>query len=127
MKEEDWKMKEENPAVHNYKDLVVWQKSISLVKIVYQLTKELPASERFVLTDQIRRAVVSIPSNIAEGQKRLNRKETVQFTGITLGSTAEVETQLVIMHQLHGTDTEEANLLVEEISKMLSGLIRSLR
>ena len=70
---------------------------------------------------------MSIPSNIAEGQKRLNRKDTVQFTGITLGSTAEVETQLVIMHQLHGTDTEEANLLVEEISKMLSGLIRSLR
>lgn len=70
---------------------------------------------------------MSIPSNIAEGQKRLNRKETVQFTGIALGSTAEVETQLVIMHQLHGTDTEEANLLVEEISKMLSGLIRSLR
>lgn len=120
-------MKEENPSVQNYKDLVVWQKAMLLVKAVYVVCSKLPKNEQYALSDQLRRAAISIPSNIAEGQKRLNRQETVQFTGIALGSTAEVETQLLLVKDLYEIDTDEELQLTEEISKMLSGLIRALR
>ena len=114
-------------TITNYKDLLVWQKSMGLVGSVYRICKVLPKSEQFVLSDQIRRSAISIPSNIAEGQKRLNRAETIQFTGIALGPAAELETQLILVEQLHGISTKTELEITLEISKMLSGLIRSLR
>lgn len=100
---------------------------MQLVKIVYSLCKQLPPSEQFVMSDQLRRSAISIPSNIAEGQKRLNRAETIQFTGIALGSAAELETQLLLCNDLFNLPIDEALILVIDIQKLLSGLIRSLR
>ena len=83
-------------VVSSYRDLVVWQKAMTLVSSVYQLTRSFPDFERFGLTSQIQRAAVSIPSNIAEGQGRLATKEFRQFLGIARGSLKELETQLLI-------------------------------
>jgi four helix bundle protein len=84
----------------NHKDLDVWKKSMDLVETIYQLTNNFPDSEKFGLTNQIRRAVVSIPSNIAEGSGRKSDKELIQFLHIALGSLAEVETQYLIAVRL---------------------------
>lgn len=84
----------------NHKDLEVWKKSMDLVETVYQLTSDFPDSEKFGLTNQIRRAVVAIPSNIAEGSGRKSDKELIQFLHIALGSLAEVETQYLISLRL---------------------------
>lgn len=118
-------MKED--SVQNYKDLVVWQKSMKLVAMIYPLCRQLPKSEQFVMSDQIRRSAISIPSNIAEGQKRLNRAETIQFTGIALGSAAELETQLLLAKDIYALPVEGALAAVIEVQKLFSGLIRSLR
>jgi four helix bundle protein len=84
----------------NYKDLVVWQKGISLAKSTYQLTTKFPAEERFGLVSQTRRAAISIPSNIAEGQARHTTGEFIQFISHAEGSTAELETQLILSIEL---------------------------
>jgi four helix bundle protein len=84
----------------SHKDLEVWKKSMDLVEIIYQLTNNFPDTEKFGLTNQIRRAVVSIPSNIAEGSGRKSDKELIQFVHIALGSLAEVETQYLISLRL---------------------------
>lgn len=84
----------------NHKDLEVWKKSMDLVESVYQMTNSFPDSEKFGLTNQIRRAVVSIPSNIAEGSGRKSDKELIQFIHIAIGSLAEVETQYLISLRL---------------------------
>ncbi len=84
----------------NHKDLEVWKRSMGLVESVYQLTNDFPETEKFGLTNQIRRAVVSIPSNIAEGAGRKSDKELIQFVHIALGSLAEVETQYLIALRL---------------------------
>jgi four helix bundle protein len=86
--------------VMNHKDLEVWKKSMDLVESVYQLTNNFPDTEKFGLTNQIRRAVVSIPSNIAEGAGRKSDKELIQFVHIAIGSLAEVETQYLISLRL---------------------------
>jgi len=85
----------------DYKDLQVWQESMNLVEEVYKLVKLLPKEETYALSDQLRRAVVSIPSNIAEGQNRNTGKEFIQFLYISLGSASEVETQLLIAQRLN--------------------------
>ena len=84
----------------SYRDLEVWKLSIELVKAIYQITAQFPASEKFGLIQQIRRAAVSIPSNIAEGQFRNSTKEFKQFLAIALGSAAELETQLIIAKEI---------------------------
>jgi four helix bundle protein len=84
----------------NHKNLEVWKKSMDLVESVYQLTNNFPDTEKFGLTNQIRRAVVSIPSNIAEGAGRKSDKELIQFVHIAIGSLAEVETQYLISLRL---------------------------
>ncbi|CAM4307437.1 four helix bundle protein [Flavobacterium terrigena] len=84
----------------NHKDLEVWKKSMDLVESIYQMTNDFPDSEKFGLTNQIRRAVVSIPSNIAEGSGRKSDKELIQFIHIAIGSLAEVETQYLISLRL---------------------------
>lgn len=110
-----------------FKSLVVWQRSMSLVAEVYGLVQNLPAKEQYALADQIRRAVVSIPSNIAEGNRRGGKKEYVHFLRVANGSLAELETQLLLLESLYPPhNTEKALLLVEEIGKMLFVLIRKL-
>jgi four helix bundle protein len=86
--------------IKSYRDLLIWQKSIEFVKQVYQETANFPDSERYGLTNQLRRAAVSVPSNIAEGQARQHKGEFRQFLFIALGSIAELETQIIISQQL---------------------------
>jgi four helix bundle protein len=115
--------------INSFRELIVWKKSIELTKSVYQLTQKLPKSELYGLTSQIRRSVISIPSNIAEGYNRRNRKEFLQFLGIAYGSAAETETQLVLIKELYIIDDEEINIsfsLDTEIQKMLYSLMKKL-
>lgn len=112
--------------MENHKQLVVWQKSITLVKLIYQQTLYFPADEKFGLTNQMRRCSVSIPSNIAEGYGRGHDKELIQFLRISLGSSSELDTQLIISKELQYMNEEnftEIATLNREIAKMLSSLI----
>ncbi len=114
-------------SIKSYKDLLVWQKSILLVKEVYQLTELFPADEKFGIISQIRRAVVSIPSNIAEGWGRMSRKNYIQFLRTARGSLFELETQIIISKELkYYTGYENIESLIVEVSKMLNSLIRKL-
>lgn len=114
----------------SYKELIVWQKSIRLTTAVYETTKSYPKSELYGLTSQMRRSAVSIPSNIAEGSTRQYLPEYLQFLNIALGSAAELETQLLIAHELKFLEKlkfEELLDLLIEIIKMLNSLIKKLR
>lgn len=113
----------------NMQDLKVWQRAIDLTVCIYRLTQGFPKQETYGLTSQIRRASVSIASNIAEGRGRLNPGEFRQFLGIALGSTFEVKTQLVVAKRLEmGSPAKlnEACELGEEVSKMLTSFIQTL-
>lgn len=113
-----------------YKELIVWQKSYKLTLLIYSLTKKFPKEELYSIVSQIRRAVVSIPSNIAEGYCRSGRREYVQFLQIAFASGAELETQLLISRDLKyisNKDFNEANSLLEEVMKMLNSLISKIR
>ena len=111
----------------SYKELTVWQRSIELVKETYKLTNEFPKSEVYGLAIQMRRAAVSIPSNIAEGYLRKNRKEFLQFLRIAYGSSAELETQLIIAKDLYtNVNYQRADSLLEEVQKMFNGIIKKL-
>lgn len=114
-------------TVKSYQNLDVWKNSIDLVVDVYKLTKKLPPEERYCLSDQMRRAVISIPSNIAEGQKRFTISDTVHFCSIALGSLAELETQILIVHKVYDLNVTDLQSKCEIISRMLHALIRSLR
>jgi four helix bundle protein len=115
--------------VSSYKDLVVWQRSIKLSLSIYRLTATFPIEERYGITSQLRRASVSIPSNIAEGYGRGSRKEYKQFLSIARGSTLEVQTQLIIANELGYCNLEtfkQTDPLSQEVSKMLYSLIQKL-
>ncbi len=112
--------------IKSYKDLIVWQKSYELTKLIYTLTMRLPKDEIYGLSSQIRRSAVSIPSNIAEGSHRKTRKDFGQFLHIAFGSVGEVETQLYLCRDLYNIDTSNALKLIEEISKMLRVFIKKL-
>lgn len=114
-------------ATYSFRNLTVWQRSMQLAEDVYTLAKDLPKSELYALTDQLKRCAVSVPSNIAEGQKRLNKQETIQFSGIALGSVAELQTQLILCQRIYSLDTNNLVDECDQIGKMLTGLIRSLR
>ena len=106
----------------NHKDLDVWKKSMDLVELIYQLTSTFPTDEKFGLISQMRRAAVSIPSNIAEGAARKGDKELVQFLMIALGSLSEVETQYLISVRLNYTKKEEnLETTLLEVKKLLLG------
>jgi four helix bundle protein len=112
----------------SYKDLLVWQKAMDLVVETYQLSKMFPKEELYALTNQVRRAAVSVPSNIAEGQARQSKAEFRNFLSIAQGSLAEVETQLLIAQRLNyltEAELQKAMQLREEVSKMLVALRRS--
>ena len=115
---------------HSFKDLIVWQKAIALTLAIYRLTESFPHSERYGLTDQLRRAAVSVASNIAEGYGRATRGEYLQFLGHARGSNCEVETQLLIVAALgFGIESDRATAvkLCADVSRLLRGLIQSLR
>lgn len=114
----------------DYKDLKVWQKSISLANDLYKITEKFPKEEQFGLTNQLRRAVVSISSNIAEGSGRETSKDFAHFVSIAKGSLREIETQLIIANNLDFIDSDKLSDLQEEITeldKMLFGLRKSLK
>ena len=115
--------------MRDHKDLIVWQKSMELTRIIYTLTKRFPQGEIFGLTNQIRRAVVSIPSNIAEGFGRNSDKQFIHFLKIAKGSAAELETQLLISRDLSyltAKDAKSTLALYDEIARMLGALIRNI-
>ena len=114
----------------NHKELTVWQKSMELVKEVYRLVKKLPKEETYALSDQMRRAVVSIPSNIAEGNARESEKEFLRFLSVAQGSNAELETQLLIcadLGYLTEKDIQYSLMLCEETAKMLRVFINKIK
>ncbi len=113
--------------ISTHKDLIVWQNAIKFVKDIYDITKDFPKEEIYGLTSQIRRSAVSIPSNIAEGAGRKSKKEFLQYLYIAVGSLAELETQLIIAKELEYIKSDALSLRLDEIRKMLTGLIRSLK
>ena len=113
----------------SYKELIVYQKGYSLSLLIYQITAKFPEDEKWGMVSQMRRSAVSIPCNIAEGYKRKGKKEYIQFLHVALGSCGELETLLSLSKDLNFVEYvkfEEAYLLQEEISKMLTRLIASL-
>ena len=115
--------------MHNYKELKVWQKARELVKFIYQLTQKFPKEEIYALTSQIRRAVISIPSNIAEGAGHTSKKEFSRYLGIAYASSCELDTQLILSYDLNLINQDElnnSNDYINELQKMLSGLINSI-
>jgi len=113
--------------LESFKQLKVWQRSIELVKEIYKVTEQLPKSELYGLLSQMRRAAVSIPSNIAEGYKRRNLGEYIQFLSIADASAAELETQVIIARELYlNADLTRAEALLEEVQKMLIVMIKKL-
>ena len=116
-------------TVYSYEDLSVWKKSMNLAVKIYELTKHMPKEELYGLTAQMRRAAVSIPSNIAEGQQRTSTREFLRFLSIARGSNAELQTQLVLACKLGYFQSEqirETMNLTREISKMINALMISL-
>ena len=114
----------------HYRELIAWQKSMALVKNVYSYSMEFPSDERFGLTSQIRRAAVSIPSNIAEGQGRDSTREFIRHLSIAYGSLMEVETQILIAEDLGYANQQTSSKLLresDEIGRVINGLLRSLR
>lgn len=119
----------ESPKVKHYKELKVWQKDMAVSKAVYELTSKLPVDERFGLIAQMRRAAVSVPSNIAEGQARHGTKEFLQFLSHAGGSLAELETQLLLSVDLGYCKPADTNSIVEqigELQRMLAAIRRKL-
>lgn len=116
--------------IRSYRDLEVWKKSIELVKKIYIVTKGFPKDEIYGLVSQMRRAAVSIPSNIAEGKMRGHTNEFVQFLYIALGSGTELDTQLIIAKEMKYISEEESNIILDEVnhtSRMIRNLIKALK
>ena len=115
--------------MNKFKELLVWQKAIDLAEEVYKLTADFPGTEKFNLESQIKRSVVSIASNIAEGAGRGSKNEFKHFLTIAVGSSYELETQLILSSRLNYTSKERTDELIaklDEIQKMLIGLQKSL-
>ncbi len=116
-------------VVQSYKDLEVWQKSIDMVTMTYTITDNFPSKELYTLTSQIRRAAISIPSNIAEGRGKRSTRDFMRYINIAYGSAAELETQLIISKNLGYVSSEESEPLFQEIARicrMLNGMLSSL-
>jgi four helix bundle protein len=113
--------------VRNHKDLKVWAIGIDLVEDIYRLTRSFPVEERFALSDQLRRAAVSIPANIAEGAGRTSRADFARFLGIASGSLSEVETLVLLCQRLKLVgEAESTHQKIRALRKMLAALRRSL-
>ena len=115
--------------MNGYRELVVWQKAMDVVELVYGLVKKLPKEEQFALATQMRRSAISIPSNIAEGNARFSAKEYIHFLSIAHGSKAELETQLLLCVRLkYATEADIVPIeaMLETIGRMLGSLIKKL-
>jgi four helix bundle protein len=104
--------------MHNFRELKIWQRSRIFVKHIYKVTKRFPGDERFGLTDQLRRAAVSISSNIAEGCGRGTDKQLIHFLYIAQGSMCEVETQIILAYDLEILEEKAYNYLIQEIDEL---------
>lgn len=116
--------------MHRYKDLKFWQLSRSFCKDIYQITDSFPESEKYGLVTQLRRASVSVPSNIAEGDSRKSNKDFSRFLTIALGSCYEIETQLLLSFDLDfikNSELEKLNFILNQIIKMMSKFSSSLK
>jgi four helix bundle protein len=116
--------------IKSYKELIVWQKAIKLVKEVFILTDKFPKSELYGLIAQMRRCSISIPSNIAEGYGRRSKKEYLQFYSIAYGSALELETQIIIAKELLFTKAEnfdKVDELLNEVCRMLNSMIKQMK
>lgn len=116
-------------AVQNYRQLIAWQKAMELVKSVYDLTDKFPKEEMFGLTAQLRKAVVSVPSNIAEGQGRRSTREFLRHLSIAYGSLMETETQILIAEMRNYIAGEESKSVLDkcsEVGRVVNGLVSSL-
>ena len=116
-------------SIESYRDLQVWQRGVDLTERIYQATKPFPSDERFGLVAQLRRAAVSVPSNIAEGWGRMSTAEFIRFLSIAHGSLTEVETQIIVSHRLGFINDAVKRRVLDETTverKMLRALIRSL-
>ena len=116
-------------TVKSYRDLEVWQGAMDLVVQIYAITKTFPREEMYGLTSQLRRAAVSVPSNIAEGRSKRSTRDFMRFINIAYGSLAEIETQLLISERLHYLSADETAVILEKsatIGRMLNGLLAGL-
>ncbi len=116
--------------MQSYRELIVWIKSMDLVEEVYRITRRLPKEEQYALSDQLRRAAISIPSNIAEGDGRNALKEYIRFLNIARGSKNELETQLLLcvrLNYLQDFEISRAMVMSDEIGRMLNALIKKLQ
>ena len=116
--------------IKDFKELRIWQDGIIIVKEIYKCTKSFPKEEIFVLTSQMRRAAISIPSNIAEGFRRYHKKEFIQFLYIVLGSLAELETQFIISNELGYIKENVLNEIGKKLNllgKMINSLIQKIK
>ncbi len=117
-------------GVSSYRELKVWQVGMELVEKVYKFSSHFPKHELYGLTSQMQRSAISIPSNIAEGQARDSTKEFLHFLSITLGSLAELETQIILAERLSYLETQESTVAIHqihELAKMLRSLQKSLK
>jgi four helix bundle protein len=116
--------------MHNFKNIIAWQKSMVLVKTVYSMTNTFPKEEIYGLVSQIRRAAISIPSNIAEGSGRASEKDFARFLDIAIGSSFELETQLILSNELGFLKTEDLaifQLQAVEVQKLVYGFKKTLK
>jgi four helix bundle protein len=114
----------------SYRDLTAWQMAMDLVVSVYEMTREFPENERYGLTNQLRRAAVSIPSNVAEGQGRSTSRDFLHFLSVAYGSLQEVETQLILAQRLGFASEQKIDSILAqcgEVGRLTNGLRRSLR
>lgn len=114
-------------SAQSFQDLLVWQKAHEFVLAVYKMTEQFPDTEKFGLTSQIRRAAISIPANIAEGFRKQGQMDKVRFYNVGQGSLEECKYYLILAHDLNYSDTTELKKALDEVGRMLSGLIRSIR
>jgi len=114
-------------SAQSFQDLLVWQKAHEFVLHVYKMTEQFPDTEKFGLASQLRRAAISIPANIAEGFKKQGQLDKVRFYNISLGSLEECKYYLILAQDLDYSNTTELTLLLDEVGRLLSGLIRSIR
>lgn len=105
--------------MHNYRELKIWQKSIELTKLVYQLTYDLPSNEKFGLASQLQRASVSVASNIAEGASRDSQKEFNYFLSLAIGSLFEIDTQIIIAKGLGFINEEESDKILNQVLELI--------
>lgn len=114
---------------HNFRELKIWQESMNLAQEVFLQVKSFPAEEKFGLSSQLKRAAISVPSNIAEGSARVSGKHFIQYLETSLGSLFEIETQLLLARQMDLLEADDAEILInitQELQKMIAGFIKTI-